>query len=250
MTTNHGVRTPGEHAPPLLVATIGLHGSASTWVFNVVRELMIAGLGEQQVLACYADKLDGLPDQAARAGRHLVIKSHHGTAELDCWLADARARIFLSIRDPRDACISMSQRFRAPLNQAVGWLANDCNRVMRLAAQGHAMLRYEDRFFERREPAERLAQSLGLQLAPAMIEAVAARYDTEAVRSFAQSLGELPPERLVRMGASHLMDQVTQIHAPHIGDARSGKWRDLPAPLQAQLTGLFAPFLDQFGYRR
>jgi hypothetical protein len=153
------------------------------------------------------------------------------------------------MRDPRDACISMSQRFKAPLNHSVRWIANDCNRLLRLAPQGHVLLRYEDRFFEDQAAAERLAHALGLHLAPAVIAAVFARYRTEAVRSFAQGLTELPPERLTMVGSA-MMDRVTQILGPHIGDARSGKWRDLPGPPRAELTRMFSPFLDRFGYPR
>ena len=47
------------------------------------------------------------------------------------------------------------------------------------------------------------------------------------------------------MGTSFMMDRVTQIWGPNIGDTRSGKWRDLPDPLQTQLTRAFGPFLDQ-----
>lgn len=234
---------------PRLVATIGMHASASTWVFNVVRELLIAAVGDAQVLTFYADELRQMPDEATRAGRHLVIKSHHGSAEADSWLAAAQPMVFLSMRDPRDACISMSQRFKAPLNHSVRWIANDCNRLLRLAPQGHPMLRYEDRFFDDIAVAKHLAQALGLRVAPAEIEAIFARYRTEAVRSFAQRIGELPPERLTPVGPA-MMDRVTQILGPHIGDTRTGKWRDLPAPAPAELTRVFTPFLDRFGYPR
>jgi hypothetical protein len=108
--------------PPRLIATIGLHGSASTWVFNVVRELLVAALGEQQVLAVYADKMEDVPDPAG-----------------------------------------------------------------------------------------------------------------------------LPPGRVVSAGRI-VMDPVTQIHRSHIGDARSGKWRDLPDPQQAELTRFFRPFLARWSY--
>jgi hypothetical protein len=226
-----------------------MHASASTWVFNLVRELIISAVGDDRVLAFYTDKIEEVPDEAARAGRHMVIKSHHGSAELDAWLAATRARIFLSVRDPRDACISMSQRFKAPLNHSVRWIANDCNRLLRLAPQGHALLRYEDRFFEDPAAAQRLAHALGLAPAPALIEAIFVRYSTDSVRSFAQRLAELPPERLTTV-ASFPMDRVSQILAPHIGDTHSGKWRDLPAPMQGELTRLFSPFLDRFGYPR
>jgi hypothetical protein len=234
---------------PRLVATIGMHASASTWVFNVARELIIATLEDAQVLTLYADEVGQVPDEASRAGRTLVIKSHHGSPGLDAWLAAQQARIFLSVRDPRDACISMSQRFKAPLEHSVRWIANDCNRLLRLAPRGHFLLRYEDRFFDDPAAAERLADVLGVRAVPAVIGAIFARYRTESVHSFAQRLAELPPERLTMVGSA-VMDRVTQILGPHIGDARSGKWRDLPGPLQGELTRVFGPFLDRFGYAR
>jgi hypothetical protein len=54
----------------------------------------------------------------------------------------------LSVRDPRDAALSMMQRFEAPLNNAVIWLIHDCNQILRLLPQDHLVLRYEDRFFD------------------------------------------------------------------------------------------------------
>jgi hypothetical protein len=44
-----------EVTPPKLIATVRLHGSASTWMFNVVRELMIAAAGKDRVAAFYAE---------------------------------------------------------------------------------------------------------------------------------------------------------------------------------------------------
>jgi hypothetical protein len=232
---------------PFVLSTIDLHGSASTWVFNVVRELMIDAVSEARVLALYADEIGQVPDSAARSGRYLVIKSHHGSSELDAWLAAADARVVLSVRDPRDASVSMAQRFNTSLRHTVGWLANDCNRLLRLASQGFLLLRYEDRFFDDRGSIARLAQKIGLKPEPATVEAIFTRYRTEAVRAFAESLLALPPERLTQVGP-FTMDRTTQILQPHIGDGRSGKWRELPASQQIWLTRLFKPFLDAFGY--
>jgi hypothetical protein len=233
-----------------MIATIGLHGSASTWVFNVVREFVIAVAGEGQVLSLFTEEFGELPDEESRARHRLIIKSHHGSAALDSWLMATQARILLSIRDPRDACVSMSRRFHAPLEQTAQWLVKDCDRVIRFALQDHLLLRYEDRFFENPASGDELAHALGLQLESGVIEAILARYGTEAVRSFAARLPALPPERLMKFGTSHLFDRVTQIHGPHIGDARSGKWRELPGAQQASLTRLFGPFLERFGYPR
>jgi hypothetical protein len=221
-----------------------MHASASTWVFNVVREVLIATMGKIQVVSLYADQREQLPDVV---GRCLVIKSHHGSAGLDSWLSETGARIFLSVRDPPDACVSMCQRFQSPLAHCAQWIGNDCNRLLRLAPQGYPLLRYEDRFFDDKDMVKRIAVSLALQLPPEMIDTIFDRYRTQAVRTFAESLEQLPPERLTTV-VKFPMDRVTQILGPHIGDTLSGKWRDLPAHVQDELTRVFRPFLDRFGY--
>lgn len=232
-----------------LTATIGLHASASTWVFNVVRELLIAAHGDDRVLSFYADELSTLSEAGAPDGRHVVIKSHHGSAGLDAWLAAEQARIVLTVRDPRDASVSMTQRFKTPLKHTAAWLANDCARMMRLAALGHPLMRYEDRFFDDKASIERLSRVLGVDSPPSVVTAIFDRYNTDAVRAFARSLPDLPPERIAMVGRFR-MDRVTQILGPHIGDTSEGKWLELPYAVQTELTTLFGPFLDQFGYER
>ena len=237
---------PGP-SPPELIATVGLHGSASTWVFNIVRELIAVVAGPERTLSFFADQLGQMPAEALRAGKYVVLKSHHGSHELDAWLKERDGLVILSLRDPRDACLSMSQRFSAPLRDSVLWIAQDCARVARLAGQGYPLLRYEDRFFEDRGSLDRLADLLGVTCSPEVKETIFARYRTEAVRCFARKLDELPPERLTVV-AGFRMDQVTQVLAPHIGDGRTGKWRDLPEQARAELTRYFRPFLERFGY--
>jgi hypothetical protein len=220
-----------------VIATIGLHGSASTWVFNVARELTAAAFGEPNVVSLYTEKVSDLPQDVLQSGRHVVIKSHSGSAELDAWLDSIRAKIFLSIRDPRDASISMSQRFKAPLKTAAGWVASDCRRLMKRGS-GFPLLRYEERFFDDVATVERMADHLGFELNSAVIKSILAGYSTDAVRSLAQKITD----------AGSSPDAATQIHRGHIGDARCGKWRDLPRQIQIELTQQFEPFLAQFGY--
>jgi hypothetical protein len=208
--------------------------------------MMGLALGGDQVVAGFADSLQEVP---AREGRSLVLKTHRGGADLDAWLSAEAAVFVLSARDPRDAALSMARRFGASLSDAVGWIGGDCRRLMRLSARAAAILRYEDRFFDHLETAVQLARLLGLDLRSEAISAIFDRYRTQSVRAFAQHLEDLPPGRVVK-GGDMEFDRETQIHRSHIGDGRSGKWRDLPAPEQQRLTAYFGPFLDRFDYPR
>ncbi len=234
-------------SPPPPVVTIGLHGSASTWVFNVVRELVAASNADRRVLSLFAEQMGQLPDEATREASRLVIKSHQPSEELMGWLEAKKAVFVLSARDPRDACMSMTLRFKAPLNATIGWIAADCRRLSALARNGHPVLRYEDRFFEQSANVGRIAAHLGLSPAADLAQDIFNRYRTDAVRSLAQGLKDRPPEE-VGMVTQFRIDRETQILEPHIGDTLSGKWRDLPEDVQIKLTNFFAPFLDQFGY--
>jgi hypothetical protein len=245
---HHGKALTTMPETPRFVATVGLHSSASTWVFNVVRELMTAALGDDKVVALYADDVRELLGEHALLGRHLLIKSHHGGAGWDSLVWLARPAIFLSIRDPRDAAISLAQRFAMPLADAVRGVGNDCRRIESCVEAGHPVLRYEDGFFA--DPAQpgRMAERLGMTVDADVQQAIFDRYSTAATRAFAANIPNLPAERVFDTGHT-LLDRLTQIHRTHIGDGRIGKWQQLLTPADAaELTRYFAPFLTRFGY--
>lgn len=224
-----------------------MHGSASTWIFNAAREMLNAVAGETAVLPCFADKMAHLPPEAARAGKTLVIKSHEGSAALDEWLHAQGALLLLSVRDPRDATLSLMQRFGMGLQPAAHAIMRDGLRLQHRAAGGAPLWRYEDGFFKRPDTLDEIAARLGLPLPATLRTEIFTRYGTEAVREFARHVASLPPERITMVGP-FAMDRVTQILTPHVGDGASGKWRALPPPLPAQLSGFFAPLLSPFGY--
>ena len=235
---------------PRLFMTVGLYGSASTWMYNVVRELMIARHGEERVCATYSETVQAVLEDARALGKFVVWKMHYGDAAWTGFGDFARPTILLTVRDPRDAVFSLLDRFHTTrFDVAANAITHCCRRAMQCADAGHPLLRYEDRFFEQESTVRNIAAYIGTTVAKPVIAAIFARYTPEAVKAFADSVETLPPERLKGDPKIDIYDTLTQIHRGHIGDRRVGKWRDkLNDRQQRELTAHFAPFLHRFGY--
>ena len=236
-------------SPPRLIITIGLHSSASTWVYNTVRELMIACYGGEQIGAIFAESVEEMIADRSLAGRHVVWKTHHGGPhwEVFAWLS--RAIVVLSVRDPRDASVSLMHRFAVETKPAMLAIGQDCRRAMQCADAGYPLLRYEDGFFDDPATVGTLARLIGAEASPEAQARVFERYRTEAVRAFADNLAALPAERVSGSVGGSQFDRVTQIHRTHIGNGSIGKWREYLSPAQQRAaTDYFAPFLTRFGY--
>ena len=103
---------------------------------------------------------------------------------------------------------------------------------MHLAALGHPILRYEDRFFDQPQTVALIGRWLWQTLSPSAIETISDRYSTETVRDLAAQVPTRPPDRMRAVAGRHI-DRLTQLHSAHIGsahigDTMSGKWSGCP----------------------
>jgi hypothetical protein len=121
---------------PRVVLTFGIHGSASTWVFNVARELLIEAFGSDAVASGFASTGDDLNPDRAGPGRHLVRKTH-GWTNFGVSADLAGVTLLFSVRDPRDAVVSLARRFSLPFDVCVGGVALDCEHAAWCADAGH-----------------------------------------------------------------------------------------------------------------
>ncbi len=228
-------------------------GSASTWVFNVAREVLLRQAGARVVESFYSDALDRAWPVFREQGhldRIVVWKLHEPDADWPAFLREARVKLVLSIRDPRDAMLSLMERFGETGEAAFARVNVAFTRVLESLAYPHIGLRYEDRFFEQPDTVAQVARYLGVPIDGADGERIFATYRTARVNAFAGDLDALPGDRRRGQGSAQY-DEVTQIHRRHIGDQRVGKWRDqFNAEERRRLTGRFRPFLDMFGYDR
>jgi hypothetical protein len=213
-----------------------------------MRELAIAQYGAEKVHATFSDNVQTVLQDPRARDRHLVWKLHQADPSWERFAAFSRARVVLTLRDPRDAILSMMQRFGVDFDLASQAIFNALRRVADSQAAGHPVLRYEDRFFDKPQTVLAVAQHLGITCTEAEAQRIFETYTTERVQAFALALDQLPPGRM-KVGLQTSYDEVTQIHRTHIGDQRTGKWRDLlDSEQRLRVTHRFAPYLATYGY--
>ncbi len=234
--------------PPRVILCVGLKSSGSTWLYNVVIELLRARMGDG-VTAFYADSLAMFPADTERA-RVLVIKTHEPSNVLVYLMRLTRGSMFLSIREPRDAIASLMQRFGHTFEGALGETARQSERIAELSRREDPIIyRYEDGFYDRSETIGEIAAALGVRVNRATRERIFHSLTRVAV---SKKIGEL--KKKGKFGArpnSDSFDPATHWHPGHVGDGRVGKYESLlTTTQQKQILTATRTYCASFGYRR
>lgn len=230
-----------------MVIAAGLYGSGSTWAFNAIRLMLEATPGLAPVHAGFADALAEMPEPEAAPGS-VVIKTHRPDRAMRMFARATAAPVVLTIRDPRDAIVSMMQRFRTEFSAMRPGIVASAHLVIGLAAQRPTLvLRYEDGFTRSEATLHRIGAFLGLRPDAERIAAIAAALTPEQV---AADIAAMSAEG--RFGATPdplVADPVTQWHPGHVGDGRMDKWRAHLAPGDAAaLMAEIGPYCRTFRY--
>ena len=237
--------------PLTITATLGVPGSASTWVFNVVRELQMIQFGAKRVHSFFNESIEQVWHfliEHPNMDRALVWKLHEANDSWLRFLTENKIGLLLSVRDPRDAMLSLMERFGESYDGAFIRVNESLQRVTDGAGFHHMWLRYEDRFFDQTETVAAIAKHLGVVMPEGEQDRIFYAYQTTAVREFAEQIGRFPSSRFKAVETMRY-DEVTQIHQTHIGDQKIGKWRDrFSMEERHRLTSLFEPFLHSMGY--
>jgi hypothetical protein len=210
---------------PRLVLCLGLPGSASTWIFNVVRQMH--GLPRRSILSGYLDRRYEEFLQAMLGVNPtletIIIKSHRADTSLLRCVSERGAPCILSVRDPRDCVVSLMERFGFSFEHALTVVDKSCRAVLSLAAFDTVLLRYEDGFYRDGQTISDLYRYL--QLAEAVdCDTLLSLNARPAVERFIATFDLLPQGRVVRHEHDEY-DKVSHWHRRHFGDGAHGKWR-------------------------
>lgn len=233
--------------PPRLVWCLGMYASGSTWLYNAAREVAAALHPAQRVAGHYAEAMKPLKALPPALN---VVKTHDPGAAAAGFLAARADRIFVSLRDPRDAVTSMMQHMGQSFPQALQRVEASAQRAARFAGDARAKLFiYEFGFTETEAAFDNLASALGGALSPAQRASLFAATRRGKIEEKISRLAELPTAWRNPV-TDDLLDRDTQWHRHHAGrSGETGRWRRLLAPQKAaQIERRMAGFMREFGY--
>ncbi|MBB6253815.1 sulfotransferase domain-containing protein [Nitrospirillum iridis] len=224
----------------MIVNCVGLPGSASTWVYNVVRAFLAAS--GQPVAALYASNFTEVERSIKGPRSHYVTKCHTIDDQSLYLNSSAGVPFVLSSRDPRDSVASIMTRFdeRTEASCSKDIMRSVASLFSARQVTRNILLSYEDLFSDKIDTLYDIAAFLDIRMTSESMQQIFEKFSKESVRSFIGSLEDLPSSRLKRDDTGKLIgDTETQFWSTHMGDAQPGKWRALREPFQTQVARSF-----------
>jgi hypothetical protein len=244
---------PLSRRAPKLVVCAGLKSSASTWLYNVILELLKTQAPDRRghkprVVAFYAEDPDSFPAGAERAD-YVVVKTHIPSPALQALVRFVGGTVFITVREPRDAIASLMQRFHHRFDDALREVAAGSRCLVELRRLKPHVLRYEQRFFDNKATIARVARQLGVKVPQSKLEAIHRSLTRDKVKSKIATLTR--SGRFGRKPDPDRFDPATHWHPGHVGDGTSGKYAAVLSERDARaVLAATRQYRAAFGYGR
>lgn len=228
----------------MIILCFGLPSSASTWAYNVVRSLSVAT--KPQTLGVFAQTARDLQQAVPPGTSDLILKAHTLDEPLFRLIEASNMPVIMTWRDPRDAAVSMAERTGIELGQCIADIQRSASvllSLLELNRHGTVVLEYGQDYMNKLETIHDIARSIGTTAPSALVRQLHETLKTSTLKksidTWSKSLG---PKATF---SSHV-DMDTHWHKNHLGDGRSGKWREVATEwerdLDAALSGYQAAF--------
>lgn len=246
MTRKAAKRSTPAGPAPRVILCVGLKSSGSTWLYNVVIQLLKEKY-RTGVTAFYADNFAMFPPDTEHA-RVLVIKAHEPSQGQVYLARVTRGHMFLTLREPRDAIASLMQRFEHGFDGALKEVARHSTRIVELDRDEEmTTYRYEDGFFDRFETVGEIAHALGIKVSRAAQMRIYQGLTRDEVR---QKIGKLKKTgKFGKKPDANSFDLETQWHPGHVGDGKIGKFSGvLSSAQQKKVLSVTPAYARRFDY--
>lgn len=248
---------------PRAIFCVGAKSSASTWLYNVVAEVLrrrgaaeaasyvrtesFGSHGGRNVRQFYADSPGAFPPFDAMSDT-LVVQTQRPSVSL-CELAIRLGLpIVMTVREPRDAIASLIKRFGYSFAAAFKAVVSGNSPMVQLHRRAApCVLRFEDRFYDRETTIAAVAEFLGIELSAPLLREIFNGLTREAV---VMKIEEMRLRGVFGTTARPVVhDPETRWQLGHVGDIAIGQHAELLSQEQQLLVlAANADYCAEFGY--
>ncbi len=218
---------------PRIIWCLGMYASASTWLFNVTRQIHEDSRLGPVKTHFFSEKgnFAGFDDPNVTQ----IVKSHEIKDEPTTIALSRRAdRILVTMRDPRDALTSLILYHAYEFERALPLVQEASRLCMGFARDKRALLlHYETGFSNDPATLGRVARHLGYALDEAAQQRIFDANRREEVEKYIATMDKLPGTLQDRVSGDRL-DPRTHWHTHHAGrSGEIGRWRHMLSAAQA-----------------
>ncbi len=232
-----------------MIWCLGMYASGSTWLFNTTRDVARAVAPGRPVAACYAESLKML--KPVKGGDSIkIVKTHQLPSRASHFMNRQAETILLTLRDPRDAVLSLTQHMKEPLGKAMELVEGSAVFCQLHAGDARTkLLKYEDGFVDDPGTLDMLAGLFGGSLGAAAREALFNGSRRAAIEAKIAKLEALPTT-FINTKSGDVVDLDTQWHRHHANrTGEVGRWRRLLDPEAARrIERRLGGWMRDFGY--
>lgn len=209
----------------MFVICNGMPRSASTWSFNVVKELL-SDFGRKGFYG-YDEDLYRFCSAAPAEARDLVVKCHSLDSMGLALVRNEAAKLVFTFRDPVDATASFMEMFEPNFERALTIIKIGLDLMAQHRRHGNwVFLDYAEILENGAKAVQSIAAYLGLAMTTERIDAIADHLSLDRMRERLRDIESLDyGPKLVRH-AYGLYDPVTLLNVQHIRDGGLGYGRE------------------------
>ena len=226
----------------------GMFASGSTWLYNVALAVAVDIEPRREVAGRFVFDTADTVGLDAPGVRH-IVKAHQATPGVRPF-ADAADAILVTLRDPRDAVVSLMQHQGFSFQRALLNVCYAAEACWLLGANPAAVtLHYELGFIDDPATIDGVARLMGGSISRARRDEIFRSTRRPAIEAFIARLEQQPTTIIDPEG--DVYDLASHWHRHHAGrQGEIGRWRRLLYP--AQVDGIetaLRDWMEGFGYR-
>ncbi|MDR3506191.1 MAG: hypothetical protein P4L52_08090 [Acidocella sp.] len=221
---------------------LGMYGSASTWLFNVVRQVQ----GESdtaQPVSHFFSREESF-ESFSRGNTVDLVKSHEISDDATIIELASRVRkMFITVRDPRDAVVSLMLARSHTFERALHFVGQSARLCAEFSGDKRAQLFvYETEFFNVVGTVKRVAVHLGFSITNEAMQRIFAATSRPEVEKYIAAMHK-QSGILQDKVSGDLLDPKTQWHTHHAGrSGEIGRWRQILTSQQIREVEAQVPY--------